>query len=102
MKKEKQTVVVVTAYGEDNYYQKRYEDVVGIYTSVDKAIRGAMEDGMTNSQKDYLDRINAFYFLLKSIQNHLSDSWQVDYWEEEDARRKPITSAYMFRTYDLD
>ena len=52
MKQTKQTVIIVTAYGEDNYFQKKYEDVVGIYTSVKKAIRGAQEDGMTNAQKD--------------------------------------------------
>ena len=55
MKQTKQTVIIVTAYGEDNYFQKKYEDVVGIYTSVKKAIRGAQEDGMTNAQKDYLE-----------------------------------------------
>lgn len=39
-----QTVIIVTAYGEDNYFQKRYEDIVGIYTSVKNAIQGAKSD----------------------------------------------------------
>lgn len=55
MEKKKQTVIIVTAYGEDNYFQKRYEDVVGIFTTVNKAIRGAKSDGLTNSQIDYLN-----------------------------------------------
>lgn len=49
MRKQVQTVIIVTAYGEDNYFQKEYEDVVGIYTSVKKAILGAKADGLTNS-----------------------------------------------------
>ena len=102
MVKEKTTVIIVTAYGEDNYYQKRYEDVVGIYTSVAKAIRGAQEDGMTNRQKDYLNRINAFYGLQIALLKHNHISFQVDYEEETDARRKPCTSSYMFQTFNLD
>ena len=103
MVKEKTTVIIVTAYGEDNYYQKRYEDVVGIYTSVAKAIRGAQEDGMTNRQKDYLNRINAFYSLqIALLQHNDHTSFQVDYEEEIDTRRKPCTSSYMFQTFNLD
>jgi len=103
MEKKKQTVIIVTAYGEDNYFQKKYEDVVGIYTSVKKAIQGAKTDGMTNAQIDYLDRINAFYMLDIAVQqNRDGESFQVEYEEETDRRRKPCTSSYMFRTYNLD
>jgi hypothetical protein len=103
MKKERKTVIIVTAYGEDNYYQKRYEDIVGIYTSVEKAIRGAQEDGLTNRQKDYLNRINAFYGLqIALLQQTDHTAFQVDYEEETDARRKPCTSSYMFQTFNLD
>ena len=101
--KTRQTVIIVTAYGEDNYFQKRYEDVVGIYTSVKKAIEGAKEDGMTNAQTDYLNRINAFYMLYKALNEGRSgEAAQVEYKEETDARRKPCTSSYMFKTYNLD
>ena len=87
---KKQTVIIVTAYGEDNYFQKRYEDVVGIYTSVKNAIKGAKKDGLTNSQIDYLNRINAFYMLDKALNEGRSgESAQVEYEEETDARRKP-------------
>lgn len=103
MEKKKQTVIIVTAYGEDNYFQKKYEDVVGIYTSVKKAIRGAKSDGLTNSQIDYLNQINAFYFLETAMQNNKDgEAYQVEYEEETDRRRKPCTSSYMFQTYNLD
>lgn len=101
--KPKQTVIIVTAYGEDNYYQKRYEDVVGIYTSVQKAIKGAQADGMTNRQKEYLERTNAFYALSLDLQDHNdAHAYQVDYEEETDPRRKPCTSSYMFQAFNLD
>ena len=102
MDKKKQTVIIVTAYGEDNYFQPQYEDIVGIYTSVENAIRGAKQDGMTNRQEDYLNRINAFYLLNLAIQSNVVDAYQVEYEEEKDKRRKPCTSSYMFRTYNLD
>ncbi len=103
MEKKKQTVIIVTAYGEDNYYQKRYEDVVGIYTSVKKAIQGAKADGLTNSQMDYLIGINAFYCLeIAMLNNRDGEAFQVDYEEETDKRRKRCESSYMFRTYNLD
>ena len=103
MEKKKQTVIIVTAYGEDNYFQKRYEDVVGIYTNVKKAIKGAKADGLTNSQIDYLNRINAFWLLNVAMQNNkCGEVFQVEYEEETDRRRKPCTSSYMFRTYNLD
>lgn len=103
MKQKKQTVIIVTAYGEDNYYQKKHEDVVGIYTSVRNAIKGAKADGMTNSQIYYLNRINAFYMLDIAITNNKSgECFQVDYEEETDKRRKPCESSYMFKTYNLD
>lgn len=103
MEKKKQTVIIVTAYGEDNYYQKIYEDIVGIYTSVDKAIQGAMSDGMTNKQRQYLNGLNAFYWLDKAvIENEDGKAYQVDYKEETDGRRKQCESSYMFRTYNLD
>ena len=103
MKQKKQTVIIVTAYGEDNYFQKKYEDVVGIYTSVDKAIKGAKEDGLTNSQIDYLNRINAFYMLnIAMLKNKGGEAFQVEYEEETDRRRKQCESSYMFETYNLD
>ena len=103
MRKQVQTVIIVTAYGEDNYFQKRYEDVVGIYTSVKKAIQGAKADGLTNSQMDYLNRINAFYCLDVALQNNLDgEAFQVEYEEETDKRRKPCNSSYMFQTFNLD
>ena len=103
MKKKVKTVIIVTAYGEDNYFQKKYEDVVGIYTSVKKAIQGAKADGMTNVQQDYLNSINAFYALDRAINNHKDGCrFQVEYKEETDARRKPCTSSYMFQTFNLD
>lgn len=103
MKKQVQTVIIVTAYGEDNYFQKKYEDIVGIYTSVKKAIKGAMDDGMTNSQRYYLNSINAFYMLDIAVrQNRSGECCQVEYEEETDARRKPCTSSYMFKTFNLD
>jgi len=98
-----QTVIIVTAYGEDNYFQKRYEDIVGIYTSVRKAIAGAKADGMTNAQQDYLNRINAFYLLDNALQKKRSgETFQVEYQEETDGRRKPCISSYMFQSYNLD
>lgn len=102
MNTKRQTVIIVTAYGEDNYFQPKHEDVVGIYTSVDNAIRGAMQDGMTNRQRDYLNSINAFYLLNLAIQSNVVDAFQVEYEEEKDKRRKLCTSSYMFRTYNLD
>ena len=103
MKQKKQTVIIVTAYGEDNYFQKRYEDIVGIYTSVKNAIRGAKYDGLTNSQFDYLNRINAFYFLDRAInENRDGESFQVEYEYETDKRRKSCVSSYMFQTFNLD
>lgn len=96
------TIIIVTAYGEDNYYQKQYEDVVGLYSDVNKAIEGAKADGMTNSQKDYLNRINAFWLLDIALKNNRAgESFQVDYEEETDRRCKPCTSSYMFRTYNV-
>lgn len=103
MKESKQTVIIVTAYGEDNYFQKKYEDVVGIYTSVKKAIKGAKADGMTNSQFEYLNSINAFWLLDIAIQrNNDGVAYQVEYEEETDKRRKPCVSSYMFNTFNLD
>lgn len=103
MKAKRQTVIIVTAYGEDNYYQKKYEDVVGIYTTVKNAIKGAQKDGMTNKQKDYLNWINAFYCLNKAMTENVDGkSFQVDYEEETDGRCKKCTSSYMFQTYNLD
>ena len=103
MEAKKQTVIIVTAYGEDNYYQKKYEDVVGIYTSVDNAIKGAKKDGMTNFQLNYLNRINAFVLLNIALMNNKDgETFQVDYEEETDKRMKPCSSSYMFRTYTLD
>jgi len=103
MQKTRQTVIIVTAYGEDNYFQKRYEDVVGIYTSVKKAIKGARTDGLTNRQFDYLNRINAFYCLDEALRrNNDHETFQVEYEEETDSRRKPCTSSYMFQTFNLD
>ena len=100
--KKKQTVIIVTAYGEDNYYQKRYEDVVGIFKSVDSAIRGAMSDGMTNRQKEYLNRINAFSCLDVALRDNIEGkAFQVDYEEETDKRRKECTSSYMFNTWNV-
>ena len=103
MKQKKQTVIIVTAYGEDNFYQKKYEDVVGIFTSVKLAIQGAKSDGLTNRQIDYLNRINAFWLLDIALQkNDNHQAFQVNYEEETDSRRKPCTSSYMFCTYNLD
>lgn len=102
MKQKKQTVIIVTAYDEDNYYQKKHEDVVGIYTSVRNAIKGAKADGMTNRQEEKLRNLNvpgSLYLLLKYNQE---GSFQVDYEEETDKRRKPCESSYMFKTYNLD
>lgn len=103
MEKKKQTVIIVTAYGEDNFYQKEFEDIVGIYTTVEKAIQGAKADGLTNSQLAYLNRINAFYCLDVALQrNDNHQAFQVDYEEETDKRKKKCTSSYMFRTFNLD
>lgn len=100
---KKQTVIIVTAYGEDNYFQKRYEDVVGIYTNVKNAIKGAKKDGLTNSQIDYLNSINAFYLLDEAItENKDGQCFQVEFEYEEDKRRKRCTSSYMFQTYNLN
>lgn len=103
MRNKVQTVIIVTAYGEDNYFQKRYEDLVGIYTDVKKAIQGAKADGLTNRQIDYLNSINAFSMLdIAVLQNRSGECYQVEYEEETDARRKPCTSSYMFQTFNLD
>lgn len=102
MNTKRQTVIIVTAYGEDNYFQPENEDIVGIYTSVENAIHGAKKDGMTKRQEDYLNSINAFYLLHLAIQGNVVDAYQVEYEEEKDKRRKPCTSSYMFRTYNLD
>ena len=103
MRRQVQTVIIVTAYGEDNYFCKRYEDLVGIYTDVKKAIKGAKEDGLTNSQVDHLTGMGAWYVLDRAINNHKAGCvFQVEYEEETDARRKPCTSSYMFQTYNLD
>lgn len=100
---KKQTVIIVTAYGKDNYFQKKHEDCVGIFTSVKKAIHGAKADGMTNSQMDYLNEINAFYCLEVAMQrNTHGEAFQVEYEEETDCRRKKCVSSYMFRTFNLD
>lgn len=103
MTEKKQTVIIVTAYGEDNYFQPKYQDVVGIYTDVKKAIKGAKSDGLTNKQIDYLNRINAFWLLdVAKKENRAGECFQVEYEEETDKRRKPCVSSYMFRTYNLD
>lgn len=103
MRKQVQTVIIVTAYGEDNYFQKQYEDLVGIYTDVKKAIKGAKDDGMTNAQQYILNRINAFWLLDIAVrQNRSGECCQVEYQEETDGRRKPCTSSYMFKTFNLD
>jgi hypothetical protein len=102
MKESRQTVIIVTAYGEDNYFQKKYEDVVGIYTSVDKAIRGAKADGMTNKQVDYLAGMFAFSNLDKAMRENKIYNAQVEYYDETDGRCKPCESSYMFRTFNLN
>ena len=103
MNTKRQTVVIVTAYGDDNYFQKRHEDTVGIYSSVENAIRGAKSDGLTNRQIEYLNRINAFRLLeVAMLNNESGKAFQVEYMEETDRRRKPCTSSYMFQTYNLD
>ena len=103
MRRQVQTVIIVTAYGEDNYFQKKYEDVVGIYTSVKKAIQGAKADGLTNRQIAYLNRTNTFYLLDVAIQNNEGgQAFQVEYEYETDGRRKSCTSSYMFKTFNLD
>ena len=103
MTHKKQTVIIVTAYGEDNYFQKRHEDVVGIYTSVKNAIKGAKADGLTSRQIDYLNRINAFWFLDMAMnEGKAGECQQVDFAKEEDSRRKPCVSSYMFKTFNLN
>lgn len=97
MTQKKQTVILVTAYGKDNYFQKKYEDIVGIYTNVKSAIRGAKADGMTNKQMDYLNSINAFYLLDVAIQNNGGGEFQVKYTIDT-----PCKSSYMFKTLNLD
>lgn len=68
-----------------------------------KAIRGAQEDGMTNAQKDYLERAGSFRCLeFDLMRNNDGHAFQVEYEEETNPKRKPITSSYMFRTYNLD
>ena len=102
MKKKQQTVIIVTAYGDDNYFQKRHEDVVGIYTSVQNAIKGAKADGLTSRQIDYLNRINAFYLLDRALANNEGQTFQVEYERETDKRRRRCVSSYQFATYTLD
>lgn len=96
------TIIIVTAYGEDNYYQKQYEDIVGLYSDVKKAIDGARADGMTPKQFRYLDKMNAFDQLERAIEtNNENKAFQVDYEVETDKRRKPCKSSYMFQTYNV-
>ena len=96
------TIIIVTAYGEDNYYQKQYEDVVGLYSDVDKAIEGAKADGMTNRQLDDFHHQNGWALLTAAMMhNQESKAIQVDYSEEMDLRRKPCISSYMFKTYNV-
>lgn len=103
MKNEKQTIIIVTAYGDDNYFQKQYEDIVGMYTSVKNAIKGAKQDGLTNRQIEYLNSINAFYLLDEAIkENKDGKCFQVEFEYEEDGRRKPCKSSYMFQSYNLN
>lgn len=97
------TVIVVTAYGEDNYYRKIYEDLVGIYTSVENAIKGATKDGMTRKQRNYLNRVGAFYALDLALKEHKAgEAQQVNYYEETDGRCKQCESSYMFETVNLN
>ena len=96
------TIIIVTAYGEDNFYQKRYEDIVGLYSDVKKAIAGARADGMTTKQFRYLDRLNAFSLLERAIETHNNhEAFQVDYEEETNKRCKPCVSSYMFKVYNV-
>lgn len=100
---KQQYIILVTAYGEDNYYQKQYEDIVGMYTTVNKALNGAMKDGMTNRQKEVFFKTGGWaslYFALQEGKYH--QAIQIDYEEETDKRRKPCTSSYMFQVYRLD
>lgn len=100
---KQQTVIIVTAYGEDNYFQKRYEDVIGIYTSVKNAIKGAKADGLTNSQIDYLNSSNAFDLLDEAIkENKGGQCFQVEFEYEQDKRKKPCKSSYQFQTYNIN
>lgn len=92
------TIIMVTAYGEDNHYQKRYEDIVGFYSRVDKAIVGAINDGMTEQQKDYLKDNRDLILLDNAIQTHRSVTVQVDFDTEDD----DCNSSYMFQTFNLD
>lgn len=92
------TIIMVTAYCEDNHYQKRYEDIVGFYSRVDKAIVGAMNDGMTEQQKDYLKDNRDLILLDNAIQTHRSVAVQVDFDTEDD----DCNSSYMFQTFNLD
>ena len=93
------TIIVVTAYGEDNYFQKRYEDIVGFYSRVDKAIVGAMNDGMTEYQREQLKENRDLILLDNAIQTHQNVAVQVtfDTYEDEDCK-----SSYMFQTFNLD
>lgn len=100
---EQKFIILVTAYGEDNYYQKQYEDIVGIYTSVGKALEGAKKDGMTNRQVDEFFRNGGWTSLNLALQEgNCHCAIQIDYEEETDKRRKPCTSSYMFQVYRLD
>lgn len=99
---KQKSIILVTAYGEDNYYQKKYEDIVGMFSSVDKAVKGARKDGMTNRQYSEFIRTGGEQNLHTALQNNeFGTSVQVDYDEELDARRKPCTSSYMFTVYPL-
>ena len=103
MDNKKQSVIIVTAYGEDNFYQKKHEYIVGIYTSVENAIKGAMADGMTTRQRGYLNRLNAFYCLEESLKHNNYNCFQVDYDVDYDINDdKKRTNSYMFRTFNLD
>lgn len=103
MKHRQKSIIVVTAYGEDNYYQKKYEDIVGMFSSVDKAVKGARKDGMTNRQYSEFNRTGSWLYLHNAlINNEYGKCVQIDYEEELDSRRKPCTSSYMFRVYPLD
>ena len=91
-------VLIVTAYGKDNYFQKNHEDIVGIYTDVERAIAGAQSDGMTSDQLDYLNKIDAFHQLNVAMEQKCFCEFQVDY----DCEDNDCKSSYMFKTYKLN
>jgi hypothetical protein len=96
------SIIIVTAYGEDNFYQKQYEDVVGLYSDVNKALDGAKKDGMTNKQLDDFHHQNGWLYLTNALMcgNDFANV-QVNYEEETDGRRKPCESSYMFKVYNV-